>query len=268
MAAESEQFVIADLLANAIEPWDRQTARKLDALGTRGDSASAASAPVVIAAYRNERGAVLIDGGQRLQWLASPPRNRTVISAADVIIDSSAVDDESAHLAAVKLRVSRRPASARVKAELAMRLRARFGWSKATIADALQVPGPVVSGWIRQMGGAGGADIPEIAGADGTVYPARGKQAGPAAASVSLSDALKVLQADLEETMRRYPPARQVTVDRHGKTDPAAWTVGVPAQSAGAAAEVADRLRRQARDLLSLAGKLTRAPDDARKARH
>src|SRR5215471_9729350 len=129
MEAEAEQFVITDLLANAIEPWDSLTARELEALGARTDPDSPLAVPVVIAAYRNERGAVLIDGSQRLQWLASPPRNRTVISAHEVTVDPSAVDEQSAHLAAVKLNVNRRPVSARAKAELALRLQTRFGWS-------------------------------------------------------------------------------------------------------------------------------------------
>ncbi len=260
MGAGPEQFVIADLLANAVEPLDGATARELEALSTRADPGGLASAPVVIAAYRNERGAILLDGGYRLEWLASPPRNQTVISAKDITVDSSAVDEESAHLAAVKLRVRHRPASARVKAELAVRLQTRFGWSRATIAEALQVPGPVVSGWIRQIGG---SDVPEVTGADGKVYPARGKQAGPAGASVS--DAIKVLQTDLDEATRHHPALRHVRIERHGTTSPKAWTVTVPAQSASAAAELADRLRREAQDLLSLAGKLSQAPETAHK---
>src|ERR1017187_4374290 len=158
MEAEPEQFVIADLLANAIEPWDSLTAGELEAPGARTDPDSSPAAPVVIAAYRNERCPVLIDGSQRLRWLASPPRNHTLIPAGEVIVDPSAVDEESAHLAAVKLNISRRPASARVKAELALRLQARFGWSQATIAEVLKVSRPAVSSWIRQMGG---TDIPD-----------------------------------------------------------------------------------------------------------
>ncbi|HET9896315.1 MAG TPA: hypothetical protein VFQ44_15415 [Streptosporangiaceae bacterium] len=258
MGAGPEQFVIADLLANAVEPWDGATARELEALSVRGDADKAPLAPVVIAAYRNERGAVLLDGVQRLEWLASSPRNQTVISADDVVVDVSAVDEESAHLAAVKLKVSRRPAPARVKDELAVRLQARFGWSKATIAEALQVSGPVVSGWIRQMGG---ADIPEITGADGRVYPARGKQAAPAAGAGSVSDAIKALHADLDQAVRHHPQARHIKIDRHGSTDPTTWTVTVPAQSASAAAGLADRLTRQAQGLLSLARKLSPVPD-------
>ena len=67
MNAEPQQYVIADLLANAIEPWDNLTARELDALGARMDPDSPLTTPVVIAAYSNERGPVLIDGSQRLQ---------------------------------------------------------------------------------------------------------------------------------------------------------------------------------------------------------
>src|SRR5258708_39364077 len=81
MEGEPEQFVIADLLANAIEPWDSLTARELESLGARTDPDSPLAVPVVISAYRNERGPVLIDGSQRLQWLASPARNQTPISA-------------------------------------------------------------------------------------------------------------------------------------------------------------------------------------------
>lgn len=235
---------------------------KLEALA-HADADGPASAPVVIAAYRNERGAVLIDGGQRLKWLAGPPRNQTLISVKDVVVDASAVDEESAHLAAVKLRVGRRPAPARVKAELAMRLQTRFGWSRATIADALQVSGPVVSGWIRQMGG---SDVPEVTGADGKVYPARGKQAAPATGG-SVSDALRALHSDLDEAVRRSPALRNVRIDRHGTASPKTWTVAVPAQSASAAAEFADRLRREAQGLLSLAGKLGQAPEAAETAR-
>lgn len=263
MEAEPEQFSIAGLLASAIEPWDILTARELDALGAAGtDSDGPLAGPVVIAAYRDERGRpVLIDGSQRLQWLASPPRNRTVISADDVVVDPSAVDPESAHLAAVKLHVSRRPVPARVKAELAVKLRARFGWSPATIAEALKVSRPAVSGWISQIGG---ADIPEVTGADGKVYPARGKQAdhGKAAAICSVSDALRALHADHEAAVRGHQSIRHVRIDRRGTADPGAWTVTVPAQSARAAAEVADRLRDQASDLLKLARKLSEAPGE------
>lgn len=259
METEPEQFVIADLMANAIEPWDNLTARELDALGAPADPVGPLAAPVVIAAYRDERGPVLIDGIQRLQLLASPPRNRTLISAGEVIVDPSAVDEESAHLAAVKLHVSRRPVPARVKAELAVRLQARFGWSQATIAEALKVSRPAVSHWIRQMGG---AEVPEVTGADGTIYPARGKQAeqGTTVAGGSVSDALRVLHAEHETAVRRYPSISHVRIDRRGTADPKTWKVTVPAQYASAAAEVADRLRDQAGDLLSLARKLSQAP--------
>jgi hypothetical protein len=265
MEAEPEQFVIADLLANAIEPWDSLTARELEALGAHTDPDSPPAAPVVIAAYRNERGPVLIDGGQRLQWLASSPRNRTRISAGEVVVDPSAVDEESAHLAAVKLHVNRRPTSARVKAELAFRLQARFGWSQATIAEVLKVSRPAVSTWIRQLGG---ADVPEVTGADGTIYPARGKQAeqGTTAAGGSVSDALRVLHAEHEAAVGRYPSIRHVRIDRRGTADPKTWNVTVPAQYASAASEIADRLRDQADDLLSLARKLSQAPDTSRQA--
>jgi len=258
MEAEPEQFSIADLLANAIEPWDTLTARELDDLGAGSDADGPLAGPVVVAAYRNERGPVLIDGSLRLQWLASPPRNRTVISADEVIVEPSAVDQESAHLAAVKLHVSRRPVSARVKAELAVKLRSRFGWSHATIADVLKVSRPAVSNWIGQMGG---ADIPEVTGADGKIYPARGKQAdhGKTAAGCSVSDALRALNAEHEAAVRSHPSNRHVRIERHGSADPSAWTVTVPAQSARAAAEVADRLRDQAADLLKIAGKLSPA---------
>jgi hypothetical protein len=259
MEAEPEQFVIADLLANAIEPWDSLTARELEAPGARTDPDSPPAAPVVIAVYRNERGPVLIDGSQRLQWLASPPRNRTRIPAGEVIVDPSAVDEESAHLAAVKLSISRRPTSARVKAELAVRLQARFGWSQATIAEVLKVSRPAVSSWIRQMGG---ADIAGVTGADGKIYPARGIQAGQGtmAASGSVPDAIRVLHAEHEAAVGRSPSIRHVRIDRRGTADPKTWKVTIPAQYASAAAEVADRLRDQADDLLSLARKLSQAP--------
>jgi Homeodomain-like domain len=260
MEAEAEQFVIADLLANAIEPWDALTARELEALGARTDPDSPLAVPIIIAAYRNELGPVLIDGIQRLQWLASPPRSRTTISADEVIVDASAIDEASAHLAAVKLHVNRRPVSARVKAELAVRLQTRFGWSQATIAEALKVSRPAVSNWIRQMGG---SDVPEVTGADGKIYPARGKQAaeqGKIAVGGSVFDALKVLRAEHEAAVRGHPSIRYVKIDRCGTADPKDWKVTVPAQSVGAAAEVADRLRDQANDLLSLARKLSQAP--------
>jgi predicted transcriptional regulator len=258
MEADPEQFVIADLLANAIEPWDSLTAKKLAALGARTDPDSPLAAPVVIAAYRNERGPVLIDGSQRLQWLASPPRNRTVISADEVVVDASAVDEESAHLAAVKLHVNRRPVPARVKAELALRLQSRFGWSQATIAEALKESRPAVANWIRQMGG----DVPEVTGADGKVYPARGKQAEPVRTSAagSVSDALKALHTEHEAALRRYPSIRHVRIDRRGTADPNGWKITVPAESVRAAAEVADQLRHQADELLSLARKLSQPP--------
>ncbi len=79
------------------------------------------------------------------------------------------------------------------------------------------------------------------------------------AANCSLSDALRVLHAEHEAAVRRYPSIRHVRIDRRGKADPNAWKVTVPAQSASAAAEVADRLRDQADDLLSLARKLSQA---------
>ena len=258
MEAEPEQFVIADLLANAIEPWDSLTTAEIEALGARSDHDGPLVAPVVIAAYRNERGPVLIDGSMRLQWLASPPRNRTHISADEVIVEPSAIDEGSAHLAAVKLRVSRRPVPARAKAELARKLQARFGWSHATIAEVLKESRPAVSGWIRQMGG----DVPEVTGADGKVYPARGRQAEQAkvAADGSLADALRVLHAGHEAAVRRHPSNRQVRIDRRGTADPKDWKITVPAQAATSAAEIADRLREQADELLTLARKLGQAP--------
>ena len=73
MSTESGQFVIADLLANAVEPWDNLTDQELASLNA-ADGDGSLPAPVVVAAYRNERGPVLIDGSQRLRWLASPPR--------------------------------------------------------------------------------------------------------------------------------------------------------------------------------------------------
>jgi predicted transcriptional regulator len=257
MSAEPRHYVIADLLANAIEPWDNLTARELEALGAGIDPDSALTAPVVVAAYSNERGPVLIDGAQRLQWLAGPPRNRTVISADEVRIDPAAVDEESAHRAAVALHVNRRQASPRVKAELARRLQAQFGWSHATIAEVFKVSRPAVSNWLRQLGG---ADVPEVTGGDGRIYPARGKQAEheiPAACTVSA--ALKVLHTEHEAVVQRHLSIRHVRIDRHGSADPESWTVTVPSRSAGAAADLADRLRDQASDLISLASKLEQA---------
>jgi hypothetical protein len=257
-SAEPEQYVIADLLANAIEPWDNLTAQELEALGARMDPDSPLTAPVVIAAYRNERGPVLIDGSQRLQWLASPPRNRTVISADEVRIDPAAVDEQSAHRAAVALHVHRRPASARVKAVLARRLQAQFGWSQATIAEVFKVPRPAVSNWLRQLSG---SDVPEVIGADGKIYPARGKQAeqDTHAGGGTVVDALKALHAEHQAVVLRHPSIRHVRIDRHGSTKPGTWTVTVPSRSAGAAADLAERLRDQASDLISLARKLEQA---------
>ena len=254
MSAEPQQYVIAELLANAIEPWDSLTARELEALGARMNPDSPLTAPVVIAAYSNERGQVLIDGSQRLQWLASPPRNRTVISADEVRIDPAAVDEESAHRAAVALHVNRRQASSRVKAELARRLQAQFGWSQATIADVFKVSRPAVSAWLRQLSG---ADVPEVTGADGKIYPARGKQAEQdARAGGTVSDALKALHAEHQAAVLRYASIRHVRVDRHGTADPSTWTVTVSGRSADAVASLADQLRDQANDLISLARKL------------
>jgi hypothetical protein len=257
MNTEVREYVIADLLANAIEPWDSLTARELQALGARMDHDSPLTAPIVIAAYRNERGPVLIDGSERLQWLASPPRNQKVISADEVRIDEGAVDEESAHRAAVALRVNRPQASTRVRAELARRLQAQFGWSQATIADVFKVPRPAVSTWLKQLSG----DIPEVTGADGKVYPARGKQAvpDPRPAGGTASDALKALHAEHEAAVLRYPVIRQVRIDRHGTADPGKWTVAVPSQSANAITQLADRLRDQANDLIALARKLEQA---------
>lgn len=255
MSAEPQQYVIAELLGNAIEPWDSLTARELKALGASMDPENPLTTPVVIAAYSNERGPVLIDGTQRLQWLASPPRNRTVISADEVRIDPAAVDEESAHRAAVALRVNRRQASPRVKAELARRLQAQFGWSHATIAEVFKVSRPSVANWLRQLGG---ADVPEVIGADGRIYPARGKQAeqDTRAAGGTLSEALKALHAEHEALVQRHPSFRHIRIDLHGTADPEAWTVIVSSRSADAASDLADRLRDQANDLLSLARKL------------
>jgi len=257
MSAEPQQYVIADLLANAIEPWDNLTARELETLGARMKPDSPPTDPVVIAAYSNERGPVLIDGARRLQWMASPPRNRTVISADEVRIEPAAVDEESAHRAAVALHLNRRQASPRVKAELARRLQAQFGWSHATIAEVFKVSRPAVSNWLKQLGG---SDVPEVTGGDGRIYPARGKQAEQEThAGCTLSDALKVLHAEHEAVVQRHPSIRQVRIDRHGAADPGAWTVTVPGRSAGAAADLADRLRDEANDLISLARKLEQA---------
>src|SRR5258708_23678449 len=120
MGTEPEQFVIADLLANSIEPWDALTARELEALGARLTADSPLTIPVVISAYRNERGPVLIDGSQRLQWLASPPRNQTLISAAAGTVHPSAAHDGSAPLAAVNANRNPPPPSPPVKTAAAL----------------------------------------------------------------------------------------------------------------------------------------------------
>jgi len=266
MSTEPRHYVIADLLANAIEPWDSLTARELQALGADMESGVPQTAPVVIAAYSNERGPVLIDGSRRLQWLASPPRNQEVISADEVTVAADAVDAESAHRAAVALRVSRPQASPRVRAELARRLAAQFGWSQATIAEVFKVSVPAVSNWLRQLSG---ADVPEVTGADGTIYPARGKQAEPdgRATGDEVLDALKALHAGHQAAVLRHPSLRHVRIDRHGTPDPNAWTVTVPAQSASAAAHLAGQLRDQAADLVSLARKLEEAPSPPARRR-
>jgi len=258
MSTEPQQYVIADLLANAVEPWDSLTAREIKALGASVDPDSPLTTPVVIAAYRNERGPVLIDGSERLQWLASPPRNQKFIPAADVRIDAEAIDEDTAHRAAVALRVNRPHASSSVRAVLARRLHAQFGWSQATIAEVFKVSGPAVSNWLKQLSG---SDVPEVTGADGTVYPARGKAAEPdrRGASGTIIDALNALNslhAEHLTAVAREAPLRQVQIDRHGAADPGAWTVTVPGQAASAAARLADRLRGQADDLLALADKL------------
>ncbi len=259
MSAEQRQYVIADLLANAIEPWDNLTARELKALGASMDPENPLTAPVVIAAYSNERGPVLIDGDERLQWLASPPRNQSVISADDVRIEADAVDEESAHRAAVALRVNRRQASPRARAVIARRLQTQFGWSQTTIAEVFKVSGPAVSRLFTQWAG----DIPEITGADGTKYPARGKQAEqpdkPTVGGGTVAEALKVLYADYQAVVQRDPSIRNVRIDRHGTANPDIWTVTVPSQSASAAAHLADRLRDQAAELTRLAHKLDQA---------
>ncbi|HUD35416.1 MAG TPA: helix-turn-helix domain-containing protein [Streptosporangiaceae bacterium] len=257
MSTEVREYVIAELLANAVEPWDSLTARELQALGARMDHDNPLTAPIVIAAYRNERGPVLIDGSERLQWLASPPRNEKVIAADEVRIEQDAVDEESAHRAAVALRVNRPQASSRARAELARRLQAQFGWSQATIADVFKVSRPAVSTWLKQWSG----DIPEVTGADGKVYPARGKQAvpDPRPPAGTVADALKALHAEHEAVVLRYPAIRHVRIDRHGTADPANWTVTVPSQSANAIVQLADRLRDQVNDLITLARKLEQA---------
>jgi hypothetical protein len=254
VSTEQREYVIADLLGNAIEPWDSLTSRELAALGASMEPDSPLTMPVVIAGYSNERGPVLIDGNERLQWLASPPRNQRVISADDVRIDSDAVDEESAHRAAVALRVNRRQASPRARAVIARRLQAQFGWSQATIAEVFKVPGPTVSRLFSQMAG----EIPEITGADGTKYPARGKQAeqDKQTAAGTVSDALKVLYAQGQAAAQRDPSIRNIKIDRHGAADLDSWTVTVPSQSARAAARLAERLRDQANDLIQLARKL------------
>jgi len=264
MSAEPRQYVIADLLANAIEPWDNLTARELQALGERMEPGSPPAAQIVIAAYRNERGPVLIDGSERLRWLASPPRGQVTIAADEVRIDASAVDEESAHRAAVALRVNRPQASSRVRAELARRLQAQFGWSQATIAEVFRVSRPAASKWLRQLSG---ADVPEVTGADGRIYPARGKQAEPdnRAAGDPVQDALKALHAKHQAAVLHLPQARQVRIDRHGTADPGTWTVTAAGQSASAVAQLAGQLRDQADDLISLARKLEAAsPSPAR----
>jgi hypothetical protein len=259
MSAEQRQYVIADLLANAIEPWDSLTARELKALGASMDPDNPLTAPVVIAAYSNENGPVLIDGNERLQWLASPPRNQSVISADDVRIDPEAVDEESAHRAAVALRVNRKQASPKARAYIAKRLQAQFGWSQATIAEVFKVPGPAVSKLFTQWAG----DIPEVTGADGTKYPARGKQAdkpatagGAAGGTGAVGEALKALYSDYLAVAQRDASIRSLRIDRHGTANPDIWTVTVPSGSADAAARLADRLREQAAELTRLAGKL------------
>ncbi len=282
MSAEQRQYVIADLLANAIEPWDSLTARELKALGASMAPDSPLTTPVVIAAYSNEHGPVLIDGNERLQWLASPPRNETVISADDVRIDEEAVDEESAHRAAVALRVNRRQASPKARAVIARRLQAQLGWSQATIAEVFKVPGPAVSKLITQWAG----DIPEVTGADGTKYPARGKQttepdkpgAAVAAAGTggagaaggggggggnAVGEALKALYSDYLAVAQRDPSVRQVKIDRHGTANADIWTVTVPSQAAEAAARLAAQLREQAAELTRLAGKLDPVKSDA-----
>ena len=258
MNAEPQQYIIADLLANAIEPWDNLTAMELEALGARMDPDSPLTAPIVIAAYSNERGPVLIDGSQRLQWLASPPRNRTVISADEVRIDQSAVDEESAHRAAVALHVHRRHAPSPVKAELARRLHVQFGWSQATIAEVFKESRPAVSNWLRQLSG---ADVPEVTGGDGRIYPARGKQAeqDTRAAAGTVSDALKALHAEHQAAVQRSQSVRHIRIERHGTAEPDSWTVTVPSRHADAAADLARQLRDQANDLVILAGKLEQA---------
>lgn len=263
MSVEQRQYVIADLLDNAIEPWDSLTTRELKALGASVDPDNPLTVPVVIAAYANERGPVLIDGSERLQWMASAPRNQTVISAEDVRVDPDAVDEESAHRAAVALRVNRRQASPRARAVIARRLQAQFGWSQATIAEVFKVPGPAVSRLFSQWAG----EIPEVTGADGTRYPARGKQSDqdkPAASggtsggtsSGPVGEALKVLYSDYLAVAQRDASVRQLRIDRHGTANPDIWTVTVPSQSADAAARLAGQLREQAAELTRLAGKL------------
>src|SRR5258708_3037268 len=235
MGPEPEQFVIADLLANSIEPWDALTARELEALGARLTADSPLTIPVVIAAYRNERGPVLIDGGQRLQWLASPPRDRTVISADEVMVESSAIDEESAHKAAVTLHVNRRTIPSRVKGDVGGRVQGEFGWSEATIADVFRVSRPAVSQWFSQWGG---ADVIEVTGADGKTYPARGKQAEhdlPAAGD-SISDALRALYADHEAVGRRCHGVHHIKVDLDGTTQPSGLELAVARPAAEAAA--------------------------------
>lgn len=254
MSDEQREYVIADLLANAIEPWDNLTARELEALGESMDPDNPRTAPVVIAAYSNERGPVLIDGSERLQWLASPPRNQSVISADEVRIDTGAVDEESAHRAAVALRVNHRQASPRGRAVIARRLQAQFGWSQATIAEVFKMPGPAVTKWVTQWAG----EIPEVTGADGTKYPARGKPAEPAksAGAVVVGEALKDLFSEYLAAAQRDPAIRQVKIDRHSSADPETWTITIPGPSATAAAKLANRLRDHANDLNRLARKL------------
>jgi hypothetical protein len=252
MSTESGQFVIADLLANAVEPWDNLTDQELASLNA-ADGDGSLPAPVVVAAYRNERGPVLIDGSQRLRWLASPPRNQEFISADEVRIDQDAVDEESARRAAVALRVNGVQASPQVRVALARRLQAQLGWSHATIAEVFKVSKPAVPAWLTQWPG---ADVPEVARGDGKTFPARGKRAMPEAGAGTVADALKALEDERQAALQRHPMIRQVKIDRHGSSDPGTWTVSVPRLSAGAIAQLAELLREQAADLISLADRL------------
>jgi hypothetical protein len=243
-------WVISDLLAKSVQPFDDLTREELDGLAAGID----ANAPLAVPVSVSSDG-ILLDGHQRLGVLQAMGRDTLDDGEVRVIAAANATN---ATEWAVRLNVQRRHLSRAQKAEIARRMQAEKGWSQALIAQVFGVSRPAVSQWLK---GSPGDQPAEVTGRDGKMYtrPPAPAETARTGRRRTLAEGLAAIATDFG----KLPPGltRGISIGPAGAvgSDPNTWDVRVPAEARQGIEGLADAMENWAGDFTSLARLLRQA---------